>query len=391
MTRAILITIFSFLIFGESLCQLNILDPQNQFAFNIYKISKPDSQNYLISPLSINIALAIALEGASGRTKDELTKLLGLEKIKDVSNYYGSITQSQFRTDSLNHLDVCNSLWYNDKFDLNLSNFEKIKSNYNSEIISYGDNELLNIDDRINMWISEKTHNRITSLPSSIDDQTRLTILNATYLIAEWYVKFDKTDTKERYFKSLDQSSDKIDFMFKHSYLKYYENNEVQVVSLPYTEDILSMLIILPLKSYGLPKVENKFNSTYFNKIISSLKRTDVILYFPKFRIESEVMLLEPLQRLGLENTFSSNADFSLFDPKKEVWLGNIVHKTFIETDEEKTEAAAVTEIVMVGSSRRVHEPPPPKIVDVDHPFMFCIIDNRTGGIIFMGRYVNTK
>jgi len=391
--RTILIAILSILIPGKSLCQVNNPDPQNKFALDIYKISKPDNQNYLISPLSINLALAMALEGAGGKTKDEITKLLGLEKVNNVSEYFHSlITKSQFKIDSSNHLDLCNSLWYNKKYDLNLPLFENIKSNYNSEIFSFGDDEIASIDDRIDKWISSKTNNRISSLTPSIDDQTRIAILNATYLIAEWLEKFDKKDTKKRNFRSLDRSSDKIDFMFKHSYLKYFENNEIQVVSLPYAENILSMLIILPIAKYGLPKIENKIDLNYFNEIVSSLKTTDVILYFPKFRIESEISLLDPLQKSGLQNTFHPKADFSLFDPKKEVWLGEILHKTFIETDEEKTEAAAVTEIIMIGYGRGEHEPPPPpKIVDVDHPFLFCITNNRTNVIVFMGRYVKTK
>jgi serpin B len=405
MIRTFLILIICCLAIDNSFCQLSVGDSQNQFALSIYNNSKPDSSNFLISPISINIALAIITEGSQSETKNELHTLLGLTGIDTFTNYYHSlIVNSQFQNNpdyldrkrddfengikyGENHLDICNSLWYNSKYKLNSGYLDKINNNYNSEIFSYSD--VSGICDQINDWVSNKTNKRISFLPCVIDNNTRLTVINATYLIAEWENAFEKKNTKKRKFKYFNHTSDKIDFMYKHTQIKYYENEDIQVVSLPYQGDMLSMLILLPYRNYGLPNVEKKLDLKYFNDIVSKLNYNDVELYMPKFRIESELSLIKPLEDLGLKHVFTSNADFSLIDSQEQVWIGDIYHKTFIETDEEKTEAAAATEVVVVGYGGGEHEPPPPpKIVDIDHPFLFYIIDNRSNGIFFMGKYM---
>ena len=398
------------MISGKSNSQDSFVDSQNQFALKIYNQTKPENANFFISPLSINIALAIANEGAKGETKAELSKLLGFKNSNHVSDSYHSlIVRLQFLNDTSvlrrggfsnnveykpgnNHLDICNSLWYNKKYNLNPVYLQKVQNNYLSEGFEYNDNELGNINTRINKWVRAKTNNKISSLPATIDEQTRLTILNATYFIAEWENKFDKKNTKKRRFKSINHSSGKIDFMFRHADMKYYEDDDIQAITIPYKGNMLSMFIILPTKKYGLPSIESKLDLEYFNKILSSLKKLDVELYIPKFRIESELSLVKPLQVLGLKSAFDSLADFSLIDSTKKVWIGEVLHKTFIETDEEKTEAAALSEISVIAYGAGKHKPPPPpKLVDMDHPFLFCIIDNWTNGILFMGKYIKTN
>lgn len=152
------------------------------------------------------------------------------------------------------------------------------------------------------------------------------------------------------------------------------------------------MLIILPDDDDGLPDLEKKLETTYYNTIVNSWIQADVKLYLPKYKIESEFSLTKPLEDLGVIRAFARDADFSLIDAEKNTRLSSITQKTFIEIDEERTEAAAVTTNELTpGAMKNPPPPPPTRKVDIDHAFLFLIIDNRTQGIVFMGRYAQVQ
>lgn len=185
----------------------------------------------------------------------------------------------------------------------------------------------------------------------------------------------------------------KADLPFMRSQLnyRYYEDSLLKALTLPYACDQLSMLVLLPSDRYGLEDVEGRLNLGYLKQILGSSYSHEVIVSLPKFKIESEVYPKETLAALGSEEMFSDHADFSGISKSKPLKIGTVVHKTFIEVSEKKTEAAAVTRVDMVitgyGGGPGA-PPPPPKIFKADHPFIFLIIDNRTGLLFFVGRYV---
>ena len=152
------------------------------------------------------------------------------------------------------------------------------------------------------------------------------------------------------------------------------------------------MIVILPQERYGILEIEKKLNPYYLKKIKLSSSLDEVILSLPKFKIESEIFPKEEIIKMGYPLMFSNRADFTNMSPGDTLKISRITHKTFIEVDENKTEAAAVTKVDMVevgyGAVDNPPPPPPPKIFNADHPFIFLIMDNRTGAIIFTGRFV---
>lgn len=394
--------------------QQAFINAQNQFALKLYQQIDNDSSNVFISPMSINIALALAMEGSAGETREELLTVLGLRSIENVSWSYRSLIprhqrearwrgreETQFRinglvvdgmTENRSYLSISNALWYNTKFSILPEYLAKAQSDYDADAFGYSDADIGTIQGKVDTWVSERTYGKIPSVPASIDERTGVVILNATYMMAPWAERFDRELTEEREFTSIDHSSKDIDFMYSRRLMNYYEDDDIQAVFLPYTsgDTPLLMLIILPDDTYGLPDIEKKLDTAYYNTIFHSRIYADVKLYMPKYRIESEVHLAESLRRLGVNRAFSPAADFSLMSPTGKFFFSDVVHKTFIGVDEEKTEAAAVT----VGPLDPGAPAPgsiPVRKVDIDHPFLFLILNDRTGEIVFMGKYVQAQ
>lgn len=385
--------------------QNKLVDSNNDFAFKIYKSTKPDSANYFISPFSLNIALSIANEGARGSTRDELDKLLSIKDIdtraasyknlidrttnlKD-SSYYQCIRWTGDKSAG-NALFIANSLWINRDSKIEESYIETIKNNYYSEIFDFDKKNISVENQKLSNWVSDKTNNKINEM-KGLDSTIKLSIINAIYFRGEWDNAFKKKKTKEKNFYSLNHDRIKKDFMNNQTHYSYYEDSDIQGIKLPYHCNQLSMLVLLPKERYGINLLEQKLNLEYFQQIQQSCSFKEVILSLPKFKIESEINPMNDISKMGYPIMFSPKADFIEISKVDSLRIGSIVHKTFIEIDEKKTEAAALTEVIMVGygSVESPPPPPPPKIFQANHPFIFIIIDNRTRAILFMGRFVN--
>ena len=397
-----LLVIAGLLIGGLSYSQTNLVNANNDFAFRFYKFTKPDADNFFISPLSLNIALAIADEGARGTTRKEIENLLGISRIDNKALKYRSLIDSTInlrdnrpgnnaQTSGRNILNIADAVWYNEKFTIKQRFFDTVTSGYHSEIHSFNPNDIYAANDLLNRWVAEKTNNKIKKI-GGIDQFTLMSIINATYFMGKWEREFDESGTRPKKFYSLSHDSANIKFMNIQAPYKYYEDDTLQAVYLPYRFDQFSMLVMLPHARYGINKLENILDSDYYNKIRNKATSKEVILSFPRFKIETELHLKDKLEELGYSDMFSVDADFSGITDKKPVYCSDIIHKTYIETDEKKTEAAAVSEVVInYTSAAQVRFVVPPKVFNADHSFVFFIIDNRTLAILFMGRFVKQE
>lgn len=383
--------------------QRNLVDSNNDFAFKIYKATKTDSENIFISPFSLNLALSLANEGALGSTKAEIDKLLSIEipgdkallykelisktiNLQD-SAYYECINQTADESGG-NALLVANSLWINSNSTIENPYIKTIKDSYFSEVFDFENEKIEEADSQLSNWVSEKTRNKIY-VNNVLYPSTKFSIINAIYFKGEWDSEFKKKQTKEKIFHSLDGNRIKLDFMNNRTYYSYYEDANIQCVNLPYYCNQLSMFVILPKERFGINNFETNFSLEYFKEIQKNSTNNEVKLSLPKFKVESEIRLTNVISNLGFSTMFSSSADFTKISKVDSLAIGEILHKTFIEIDEKKTEAAAVTEIVIVGYGGGTPAPlPPPKIVNVDHPFIFMIVDNRTNAILFFGRLI---
>jgi len=389
--KKLLILTFLTVYISNVYSQDNLIKANNDFSFKIYNATKPDLKNFFISPFSLNIALSIANEGAKNTTRKEIDKLLSIQNIDNRAESYSTLisrvtSQINFENKAGNQLYLANSMWINKDLKLNKTFQKTIENNYSSEIFRFNKKSLSTTNKELSDWVSQKTQNKIKNI-TGINKDTKLTIINAIYFMGEWNIPFKKEKTKEKKFHTIQKEEIDVDFMNNNALYNYYEDNEIQCVYLPYKQDQFKMIVILPKEMYGLNEIEKKLNPEYLSNIEKSNLRREVQLSFPKFKIESELFPIESIEKMGYTEMFSNKADFSNMSDDF-IKIGNITHKTFIEIDETKTEAAAITEIGMVGNGTLRKTKPTIKIFNADHPFIFLIVEKKTDAILFIGRFV---
>jgi serpin B len=360
----------------------------NDYSFELYGQVKHEHDNLFFSPLSTYYALLIAYEGAQNETKIAFEKVLHIDNPKSLSSFKDFTHNLTTPGDSTNYLRLANAIWVQNNFSLKKDYQDKIIQRYSSDLRTIDFKQKTSATHQINNWVSDNTNGLIKEIisPADIDDSTRLVISNAIYFIGKWEDKFEKNHTKPDDFYSINKDKVLVDFMNKTENLWYYENNDFQFIAKPYKNNDKSFCVILPKDRYGLIEVEKVLSSSTLEIIFNNTEFLEVELSIPKLKLESGFSLVEPLKKLGLEIAFTRDADFSGITAEVPLLIDQVNHKAFIAMDEEQTEAAASTIIVMKTGAA----PKPmliPKIFKADHPFIFMIIDNRKNGIIFIGRY----
>lgn len=338
----------------------------------------PQKENYMISPLSIKMAMMMAANGADGETQKEILNAFDVEDIGDYNNYSKEIIK-KYNSNEKVKLNIANSIWLNTdnevlaEFD---SEFREIIEEYFDGIANKVNNT--NAVELINNWCSEKTNEKINEIIDSSDFFAAL--VNALYFKGEWANQFKEYNTAKDNFTAFDNSKVEKDFMNQIGNFDYYEDDTMKMVELPYKDYNTSMYVILP-KTKELD-IENAINGMEIKKVHIKL---------PKFKVEFSETLNEMLKKMGIEKAFS--AEFAEFNDKmfdnvlENVYIDRVLHKTFIEVDENGTEAAAVTADIMILSAaiKPVEEV---KEFIADRPFIFFIRDNESGAVLFMGEIV---
>jgi serpin B len=356
----------------------------NSYSFDLYREINIGNENILLSPLSTYYALLVAYEGSKNKTKQEFEKVLYLGNQGSIKNDF--IHNHARKSDSCSFYSVSNAIW----LDKSVRAEEKYKKSVEQEYFSdFKQTDFTNVESAvsaINNWVSEKTNRRINEIVSSanVNSNTKMLISNAVYFKGEWLNKFEKKKTISAPFFTSVENQYKVDFMNMTENLQYYENDEYQFISKPYKSSDISFCIILPKKLFGIEEIEKKLNTDFFKVILDSAYTAKTMLFIPKLKLESRYNLEDALKNGGLKTAFTIEADFSGITKGMPLMLSHVLHKTWIELDEEKTEAAAATAaVVLVGAGR-----PSYVVFNADHPFVFFILDNRSSAIIFMGRYI---
>jgi len=368
-----------------------IAENNNAFAFELYQeIIQKEKGNVFFSPFSISTALAMTYAGANGETANEMAKTMHFgANTEDFHLSYGKYLSTLEKNAKGNiQLNIANRLWGEKNYTL-LPDFVALnKQAYNSPLqqVDFAGNPD-GSSQEINTWVAAKTEERIKDLipPGAITTDTRLVLTNAIYFKGDWLYQFKKKDTHDRKFELADGSSKKTPFMNFEGALDYSENGTYKMLRLPYKGEKQSMVIVLPKSPEDLQKIEQTMNSNSFSQLFYDSQPT-VILALPKFKMTLPLALNSFLQNLGIKSAFSTSADFSKMTPSNDLVISDVIHKAFIEINEEGTEAAAATAVVMTIESIGPHDPPRPKEFIADHPFLFYIIDNETKAILFMGR-----
>jgi serpin B len=338
------------------------------------------------------MALAMAANGAEGETRSEILNAADIDDIDAFNDYSKELIDAYSKTDALK-LSVANSIWINtDKTQSRFSDsyVKKINEFYDGEA---GEVNNSNAVDTVNKWVSDKTNERIKSVTDSTDFDSLL--LNAVYFKGRWDNEFSKDNTKPDTFTDRNGEKSQIDFMNRTGWYDYCVTNGTKIVRLPYksviyedSEDYIGGAVSLENVSMYLIMDENKavnpqetIDSAFAD---SKLGNTYMNLSIPKFKVEYSSSLKDMLEKLGVSKMFDeSTAEFGAMYDGNDFYVKDVLHKTYVNVDEEGTEAAAVTAVAMVVASL----PPEPIDVKYDKPFTFVIRDDSRGEVLFMGEY----
>ena len=316
----------------------------------------------MISPLSIYHILSLAANGASNNTLTEMLKALSHNNINEMNNANKKISLciGEFKS-----IEMANGVFI--RFNPEQSFLKMIKG-YKAQI------ELLKDANQINSWCSKATHNKITKIIESIEDDDLMVLVNAVYFKGFWEKTFDKKNTEKDDFTNYNNLKVKIDFMNQKENFDYFENNDVQAISLNYKRDnffCLKACIILPKKDEDINIFIKNLTIEKYREIVSNMKSEKVNLFLPKFEINFQSELKPIFESLGMKEAFTNNADFTKINKCGQIKIRNIIHKTFIKVDEEGTEATAVTGVFGYYTAILKEE----KIfyMKVNRPFLFII------------------
>ena len=312
-------------------------------------------KNLMISPLSIYHILSLTTNGAQNQTLEEMVKTLGHENKDEMNNENKLVSSS---VGKLQSIEMANAVFTKFKPEDQFTSMIKV---YKSTI------DILKDVEQVNKWCSEATHNKIQNILDKLTPNDLMVLINAIYFKGIWKKTFDKNKTYQNNFNNFNKTPIMKDFMNITNNFDYFENDNIQSISLNYTKDNLKALIILP-RNDDINTYINNFSSENYIDIIKNLNNQKVNLSLPKFEINFSARLEQNFINLGMVLPFSDSADFSGMTREHKLKIGRIIHKTFIKVDEEGTEAAAATVVVM---TKRCFIPT--LAMNVDHPFLFII------------------
>ncbi len=370
----------------------NIVQGNNQFALGFYSRTSrdvEDGDNIFYSPWSMSTAFALVHEGARGDTAKEIRSVFGFPANNDIRRSSFEAIQDDLNANQGNYtLSTANALWVKEGYRLSDEYIRIASESYGSEV-SNVDFPTEESRIQINDWVETKTNDKIKNLiPEGVlDDLTRLIITNAIYFKGTWVTQFDEENTSEEEFRVSKDKTVIVPMMnIQESFFKYAENDDLQIIELPYQGNKVSMLILLPKnQEESLQPLEDSLSTENLNSWRNSLRNQTVTVSIPKFKVETNYMLKAILAEMGMPSAFNPDlADLSGITEEERLYIQAALHKAFVEVNEEGTEAAAATAVVIGIES--VQEYP---IFRADHPFIFIIQDYETGNILFMGRVAN--
>jgi serpin B len=369
-----------------------------RFGFKLFaEVAKQDAgKNVFISPSSIAFALAVTYNGASGETRRAMTETLELHgmSLDEVNRANAKLREMLTSLDPQVKLAIANSLWLKHGETFKPEFVQRGRDFYDAEVSNFGNQDA----PVINGWVSNKTLGKITKLVTDSDVSSAiLMLINAIYFKGNWTAPFDRAQTREGDFTLLDGRRKKLPMMsksggyrlqdgvFKATSYPYYQGKGFQAVSLPYGSERVSMYIFLPDKESSLAGFQKQLTAKNWDDWMSRFHTTRGSIVLPRFKLDYEIKLNETLESLGMGVAFGPRAEFGEMTPPP-AFISKVIHKTFVEVNEEGAEAAATTAVMVLGG------PPVESFtMIIDRPFFCAIRDNETGTLLFMGSIVDPQ
>ncbi len=398
-TFILIITIVICLFSSSAFAKINkdlqtVVKGNSDFGFDLYQELKGAKGNLFFSPYSISTALAMTYAGARGETEKQMAQVLHFPLTQEslhpaFSKLQSDLNAIQNKGDV--QISIANSLWAQKSFKF-LDTFIDLNKKYYDAGLYFVDfiTKREAARKQINNWVEKKTHDKIKELikPPMLNSLTRLVLCNAIYFKGNWQSQFDSTKTTKTDFYVSPDKTIKVPMMSQRSDFRYKDFDKFCALELPYEGNELSMIIFLPKKIDGLAEFEKVLTNDTVKIWIDELMgshESEILVSIPKFKTTCEFELSQVLYDMGMPSAFSlPPADFSRMTGTEDLFISKVIHKAFVDVNEEGTEAAAATAVVMMKSVAVK-----PLIFRADHPFMFLIRENQTGSILFVGRIVD--
>jgi serpin B len=373
-----------------------LVDGNNTFALDIYQSLRGEDGNLILSPFSISLALAMTYAGARGETETQMADVMNFnlsqEQLHSTFNSLDlSLEKSRTNLDETQEpmqLNIANAIWAEQTYPFAQEFLDTLAVNYGAGIhLADFINQFESERKGINDWVSDKTEDRINDLvpQGALNSDTRMVLVNAIYFKADWFSPFDVDSTYDAPFHLLDGSKVTIPTMHEGMFVPYLQSDGFQAVELPYAGQTAAMDIIVPDEG-NFEAFDTSFNKDVYDEIILGMQPVSLQLALPKFKFDKDFNLSDTLKGLGMIDAFEGDlADFSGMTGKKDLFISNVVHKAFVAVDEEGTEAAAATAVIMETAGAPMLD----MVLQVDRPFIFIIRDTVNGQILFIGRVTN--
>jgi serine protease inhibitor len=369
----------------------SVVKGNNDFALDLYaKLSAEQPGNLFFSPYSLSLARAMTYAGARGETEKEMAEVMRFTLPQEqLHPTFAALTEDigAHSEQQGYQLDVANRLWGQNGCGF-LPEFLRItRDDYGAELgqVEFASNTE-GARQEINAWAQKLTKGKIKELfvPGVLNEATVLVLTNAIYFKADWATQFEREHTRDAPFHVSTEEEIYVPMMSQMEMFNFAETEDLKVLEMPYTGDVLSMLILLPNTVDGLPELEEKLTADNLATWFGGLHQEEVDVSFPKFAMTSQFRLDEVLKSMGMSSAFvPGKADLSGMNGSNDLFLQAVIHKAFVEVNEEGTEAAAVTADDAADDAGACFQ--------ANHPFLFLIRHNPTNCILFMGRVVNPE
>jgi len=365
--------------------QVALIASENSFALDIFKKvieNSAESENVIISPLSISSALSMTLNGASGATRDAMLDALRMKGLTTgiINNSYKDLTEALLSVDKRVLISIANSVWTENNFVVKKPFNDILAQYYNAESKSFDINDPL-VPKQVNSWIESKTNGLIKNMIDQLDPNTVMLLINAIYFKGKWNSQFDKANTVQGLFYKPGGLTAQVPMMKQTSEFKIYNGEGFTLAEFPYGQGNFVMDLILPDDVNGIKSILALITDNSLKGWLNQMGERKTDLTIPRFKYGYKKELKDILAGMGMAIAFSDNADFSNISDIS-LLISFVLHQAFIETNEEGTEAAAVT---IVGIST-TSMPVGPFILNIDHSFLYIIRETTTNSILFIGR-----
>lgn len=359
-----------------------LVDSDNRFGLKLFRevVKHKKGENVFISPLSVAMALGMTLNGANGETYEAMQNTLELAGLsqEEINQSYQSLIALLMQFDPRVQFQIANSIWHRQEMAFEQDFIARNQTYFNASVrgVDFDAPATLNL---INTWVKDNTGGRIPQIIDNIKPEHVMFLINAIYFKGIWTYRFDPAQTKDDWFTTASGTQQACKMMHQKANLRYFWNQAVQAIDLPYGDAGFSMTILLPHRGVSLDSLITSISPEIWADWMNGFTKHEMTLALPRFRLAFDITLNEILQQMGMGIAFTPNADFTGMYQPGGLRISEVKHKTFVEVDEEGTEAAAATSVGIGVVSAPPH-------LRIDRPFIFAIRESHSQTILFIGK-----